>query len=183
VKIGRLHVNWMSYEHQLLIEARVAHTIRTQPEPRNIIAKMARSEVKNYLAQLAEEAEMPFGDPAGFLRAIQFNVTQWGSNVTQWGSSSTNPQPDDDRRDFCNATPKDCTWPVCNRLEHDDDWHESADYNWTGGSPAVLKSGSGALSLKCKMYGDRQHTPCSGTSDEDVPRPCTCACHGQGLLA
>jgi len=43
------------------------------PEPgygREVIAKMARSEVKNYLADLAEQAEVPFDDPVSFLRNI-----------------------------------------------------------------------------------------------------------------
>lgn len=34
-----------------------------------------------------------------------------------------------------------------------------------------------ALSLKCKIYADRPHQPCSGTTDESVPRSCTCICH------
>lgn len=34
---------------------------------RALIAKMARSEVKNYLAELAEQAGVPFTSPVGFI--------------------------------------------------------------------------------------------------------------------
>lgn len=39
-------------------------------EVRELLARMIRSEVKNHLAELAEEAEMPFPSAAGFLRGI-----------------------------------------------------------------------------------------------------------------
>ena len=40
------------------------------PVARAVVAKTARSEVKNYLALLAEEAGLPFGDPVQFLTAL-----------------------------------------------------------------------------------------------------------------
>jgi hypothetical protein len=33
------------------------------------------------------------------------------------------------------------------------------------------------LSLKCRLYGDRPHSPCSGTIDDGTDRPCGCPCH------
>lgn len=33
------------------------------------------------------------------------------------------------------------------------------------------------LSLKCKMYGDQAHTPCSGTTDDGTGSTCECRCH------
>lgn len=33
------------------------------------------------------------------------------------------------------------------------------------------------LSLKCRLYGDRPHQPCSGTVDDGTERPCECVCH------
>ena len=33
------------------------------------------------------------------------------------------------------------------------------------------------LSLKCKLYGDRPHDPCSGTTDDGLESPCECWCH------
>jgi hypothetical protein len=200
VKIGNLHINWMSYDHQLIIERRVAQTITTQPEPRMIIARMARSEVKNYLAELAEEAEVPFGNPAGFLRGIRTYLD---------GISSTTPLTDPDEpydaaadapfnvidkitlhdttedREFCGATPdlpEEIKWPVCSLAPHEDDRHESADYYWIDGSPAVLMSEPVlvALSLKCRMYGAQDyHTPCSGTVDDGTGGACLCRCHGR----
>lgn len=41
------------------------------PAARLAVAKVARSEVKNYLAELAEEAEVPFGSPAAFLCGVR----------------------------------------------------------------------------------------------------------------
>jgi hypothetical protein len=41
------------------------------PSALAVVAKMARSEVKNYMAELAEDAGVPFGSPAVFLRLIQ----------------------------------------------------------------------------------------------------------------
>lgn len=35
------------------------------------VSRMARSEVKNYLAELAEDAEMPFSSPEAFLRLVR----------------------------------------------------------------------------------------------------------------
>lgn len=37
---------------------------------RELVARMARSEAKSYLAALAEEASLPFGTPAQFLAGI-----------------------------------------------------------------------------------------------------------------
>ena len=34
------------------------------------------------------------------------------------------------------------------------------------------------LSFKCRMYGDRPHDPCSGTTDDGSELPCECPCHG-----
>lgn len=41
------------------------------PATRAIVAKIARSEVKNYVAEQAERAEMPFTDVAGFIGEIK----------------------------------------------------------------------------------------------------------------
>lgn len=46
-------------------------TLLHDPEYRKIIAKIARAEVKNYLAELAESAEMPFPSPEGYLRNLE----------------------------------------------------------------------------------------------------------------
>lgn len=42
---------------------------------RLIMARMARSEVKNYLAELAEEANMPFRSPGAFLGEVKGFMT------------------------------------------------------------------------------------------------------------
>lgn len=49
---------------------KIRELLRTDPEARQIVARMARSEVKNYLAQLAEEAEIPFASPTKFLALV-----------------------------------------------------------------------------------------------------------------
>ena len=33
------------------------------------------------------------------------------------------------------------------------------------------------VSLRCKLYADRPHRPCSGTIDDGTERPCQCKCH------
>lgn len=33
------------------------------------------------------------------------------------------------------------------------------------------------VSLKCRVYGDKPHWPCSGTTDDADPVPCECWCH------
>lgn len=40
------------------------------PAASAIVAKVARSEVKNYLAELAEQAEVPFTGPVEFIRGL-----------------------------------------------------------------------------------------------------------------
>lgn len=52
------------------IERQVDEHLVSQ-DVREIIARMARSEVKNYLAQLAEENDLPFSDPAAFLAQVR----------------------------------------------------------------------------------------------------------------
>jgi hypothetical protein len=176
MKIGPVEIHW--HPGTSTLRESVLEHMKTDPEVRMLAAKMTRSEVKNYLAALAEQAEYPFDSPAGFLRAIRVNLTNFGStaNLGRDGDdpcdqdtdapfnifdkitlhdTSGEPEaclhtgetlaegPDEDLRDFCNAVPaipEGATWPVCNLLEHDDDRHESADYYWIDGSPAVLKS-------------------------------------------
>lgn len=41
------------------------------PAAQAVIAKMARSEVKNYMAELAEKADLPFSNPVAFLLALR----------------------------------------------------------------------------------------------------------------
>lgn len=33
------------------------------------------------------------------------------------------------------------------------------------------------LSLKCRVYWNAPHEPCSGTADDGTQRPCGCRCH------
>lgn len=75
MKIGNLYITWRTSRKRLDDQAAVLSFLAHHPEARAITAKMARSEVKNYLADLAEQAEVPFGDPAGFLRAIRLTVS------------------------------------------------------------------------------------------------------------
>lgn len=58
---------------------RIRRFVAVDPAIRQVIARMARSEVKNYLAQLAEEAEVPFDDPVSCLRNA-WNLYQYGKS-------------------------------------------------------------------------------------------------------
>lgn len=53
------------------VEQAVKRHLATDPGVARAIARMARSEVKNYLAELAEDAEVPFGDPVSFIRTVK----------------------------------------------------------------------------------------------------------------
>jgi hypothetical protein len=55
--------------------------LRADPEVRALIAKMARAEVKNYLAELAEAANLPFSSAAGFLTGLKVYITDFGSTT------------------------------------------------------------------------------------------------------
>jgi len=59
-------------------EAAIAF-LRDHPAGRQLVARMARSEVKNYLAELAEQAEVPFDDPVSCLRNV-WNLYQYGKS-------------------------------------------------------------------------------------------------------
>jgi hypothetical protein len=80
MKIGPIEIMWHPGTTTTLREAVLEH-MKTDPEVGMIAAKMARSEVKNYLAALAERAEYPFDSPAGFLRAIRVNLTHFGTSA------------------------------------------------------------------------------------------------------
>ena len=70
MKLGPVEV---FFRRRPVVEA-AARNYLLGPEVSALIAKMARSEVKNYLAELAEKAEMPFHGADGFLRDIQLVV-------------------------------------------------------------------------------------------------------------
>src|SRR5579872_939592 len=55
------------------IEQKVGEHLLSQ-DVRDIIARMGRSEVKNYLGDLAEEAELPFVSPSRFLGQIKADL-------------------------------------------------------------------------------------------------------------
>jgi hypothetical protein len=58
---------------QLAIRERLGEFLG-QPHGRALVGKVARSEVKDYLAELAEEADMPFPGPMGFLANVKLNL-------------------------------------------------------------------------------------------------------------
>jgi hypothetical protein len=162
VRIGNLSAAWLP-GRQVIGQA--CRDFLGGPSSHQAVARMARSEVKNYLAELAEEAEMPFDNPAGFLRAVHLEMTRFGSSTGDATCQCTcancsgctgdveldspfsvinrvefhgDVLPDDE---FCCATPgvpEGVNWPVCSLPPHDDGRHESADYYWIDG-PAVLK--------------------------------------------
>jgi hypothetical protein len=68
MKIGNLHMTWLTSQAARNQEDVVIRFLRDHPAGHAVIARMARSEVKNYLAELAEAAEVPFGDPVQFIR-------------------------------------------------------------------------------------------------------------------
>lgn len=63
---------------KLTIEQKVVQHLATQ-EVRELIARMARSEVKNYMAECAELAGLPFSTPAAFLAYIRGGLATLGA--------------------------------------------------------------------------------------------------------
>jgi hypothetical protein len=53
------------------VAAEVRGYLAGAPEVQRAVARMARSEVKSYLAGLAEEAGIPFSSPGAFLRGLR----------------------------------------------------------------------------------------------------------------
>lgn len=47
------------------------------------VGRIARGEVKNYLAELAEETEMPFGSPAAFLQGLRTMLAETSTTNLQ----------------------------------------------------------------------------------------------------
>ena len=74
MKLGRVEV---FFNRKATVEAAARDYLRG-PEVSESVARMARSEVKNYLAELAEKAEMPFRGAAEFLNDV--NIRLWGVN-------------------------------------------------------------------------------------------------------
>lgn len=126
----------------------------TGAEASEIAARMARSEVKNYLAELAEENDLPFGSAAGFLRGIRSALA---------GMSVANLPADNDEPADRGAEPDDGPFTVID----------------LPGSPLRLAGSpvEGLMSLKCATYGDRLHTPCTNEIDDGSGRQCACWCH------
>lgn len=79
MKIGSLHITWLASQKQRDQQEAVIGFLRDHPAGREVVARMARSEVKNYLARLAEEAEVPFDDPVSCLRNV-WNLYQYGKS-------------------------------------------------------------------------------------------------------
>lgn len=70
MKIGPLHLAWRTSQQSRDAEAALLDYLATDEHPRAIVARMARSEVKNYLAEVAEAAEVPYFGATGFVRDV-----------------------------------------------------------------------------------------------------------------
>jgi hypothetical protein len=72
MKVGALEINW--HPGTSTLRSTVLQHMRDDPQVRIIAAQMARSEVKNYLAQIAEAAELPFRSSVEFIQEINRGV-------------------------------------------------------------------------------------------------------------
>lgn len=70
MRLGNLHVTWLSARQTEILRLEVREYLR-DAEVKQSIARLARSEAKNYLAELAENAEMPFSSPEAFLSLVR----------------------------------------------------------------------------------------------------------------
>lgn len=56
------------------LKVEVGRVIKHDPQVRALLATMARSEVKNYLADLAEQTGRPFGSAEAFLTSVHVDA-------------------------------------------------------------------------------------------------------------
>lgn len=69
MKIGALEIHW--HPGTSTLRTTVLQHLRDDPQVQIIAARMARAEVKNYLAELCEQAEVPFTGPVEFVRDLK----------------------------------------------------------------------------------------------------------------
>lgn len=69
MRIGSLHLTWLPGEKNP-IDAQV-RTYFGSIQGQQIMSRMARSEVKNYLAEICEQAEISFASPAQFIAVVK----------------------------------------------------------------------------------------------------------------
>lgn len=70
MKIGNLHITWMSEKSERDVR-QIARNFLVGPDGREIVARMARSEMKNYLAECAERAHIPFISAESLLARLE----------------------------------------------------------------------------------------------------------------
>jgi hypothetical protein len=69
MRIGALHITILSPRRETVLRDEIRAHLTSVPV-QGAIARMARSEVKNYLAALAESADLPFNSPELFLSRL-----------------------------------------------------------------------------------------------------------------
>jgi hypothetical protein len=79
MRIGNLHLTWVTDKKLQAINEAIIGFLTDHPAAREAVARMARSEVKNYLAEVAEQAQVPFDDPVSCLRNV-WNLYQYGKS-------------------------------------------------------------------------------------------------------
>jgi hypothetical protein len=67
MRIGPVHITMLSPRRETVLRDEIRAHLTSIPV-QNAIARMGRSEVKNYLAELAEKADLAFESPESFLR-------------------------------------------------------------------------------------------------------------------
>jgi len=102
MRIGAIEVHWLRRHPVSGLRELPWGALRQDlsPAARQAVARVARSEVKNYLAELAEDSEIPFGNPAGFLRNLK--------NIMDFATGDAKHKP---HCQFPNCT--DADHPVC----------------------------------------------------------------------
>lgn len=50
---------------------------------------------------------------------------------------------------------------------------------WGADSAQAAEAAGAKLSLRCWLYRDKPHNPCSGTTDDGSGAPCGCRCHAK----
>lgn len=67
MRIGALHITRLTEPRAAILRQEIRDYI-TSEHVWNAISRIARGEVKNYLAEIAEEAGVPYNNPADFMR-------------------------------------------------------------------------------------------------------------------
>lgn len=121
MKIGHLFITWKTPQQRVQVTSIARRWLEDRNEGRVLVARLARSEVKNYLAEIAEEAEMPFVSPASFLYTLHVQLAKVSLTNLERDRATTDGKPVAEVRlatfeDDCGCNPDEGCSCVCHGI-------------------------------------------------------------------